>query len=78
MTFVQITFPVDAAQAARNGAGAPPAVPGSRSHQGRPCARCARLSASPTAPASGARCTSCRFAADRARETRDLLCGRTR
>jgi len=73
VTFAQLAFPVDGAQTAQNGACAPPALPDDRSHRGRPCARCKALSASPTAPPSGARCTSCRMAADRA-ERRCAVC----
>lgn len=64
--FAQLAFDVDVAQTAENGSYAPPALQDSGTPQRRPCARCKALSASPTAPASGARCTSCRFAADRA------------
>lgn len=68
---VQLAFDLEAAQ---NGAGAPPARTDGRTHADGPCARCAHLSASPTAPASGARCTSCRFAADHAGR-RCAVCG---
>lgn len=71
MTFAQLSFPVDAAQAVENGSCAPPSPPDSGS---RPCARCTRLSTSPTAPDTGVVCTSCRMAADRA-ERRCAVCG---
>jgi len=74
-TFIQLAFPVDGAQAAQNGSCAPPAVPDDRTHPGRPCARCKALSASPTAPATGAQCLTCRLRADRA-ERRCAVCGR--
>jgi len=66
---VQLALDLDAAQ---NGAGAPPARPDGRTHADRPCARCNALSASPTAPATGAQCLSCRLAADRAAALRRL------
>lgn len=74
MTFPQLAFPLDGAQGVQNGSCAPPALQDSGTRRDRPCARCARLSASPTAPASGARCTSCRFAADHAGR-RCAVCG---
>lgn len=60
--FVQLAFNVDGAQCAQNGSYAPPAAPGDRTHADGPCAR---LSASPTAPATGAQCIGCRLAAER-------------
>ncbi len=71
----QLAFDVDGAQGAQNGSYAPPELPDDRTHADRPCARCARLSASPTAPATGAICTSCRLEADRA-ERRCAICAR--
>jgi len=75
VTFAQLAFPLDGAQGVGNGSCAPPPAPDARTHAERSCARCARLSASPTAPPSGAICTSCRLEADRA-ERRCAICAR--
>lgn len=74
MTFAQLTFPLDGAQATQNGSYAPPAATDDRTHADGPCGRCAALSASPTAPDTGAQCVSCRFAADHAGR-RCAVCG---
>lgn len=77
MSFPQLAFafPVDGAQGAQNGTCAPSAAPDARTHAERPCARCAALSASPTAPATGTQCLTCRLDEGRA-ERRCAICAR--